>query len=685
MRSLLLLAAFFLLGIATADPTPDAAMADWESYRAHIAAANAHRRLNEASTARRWLNGTTPKHRGWEHRWLASSLDQSVTTFRDEDTPGSPNGMILSPCNQLMAVWDDAGSSTSLRLLDISTGAVIQTLATHARAIHGVAFTADGRRVATASADTSVVVWDALEGKELTAFRGHDMAVGGVAFVDDDKSLVSCSVRFHRPERRWIGEVRFWDASSGEELALVDEVGAKPLVAMSRRPGGDQVAVASWDFCVFLIDVAGRELALRLDIPRADQENQVHSVAYSPDGKWVVAGAEDGTVAVWDVATGELVREIRDHTARVGVLAFDPSGTWLATGADDAVIWLYRVGADEPGVRLYGHDRALRSLAWTDDGNALWSQSLDGSRRSWSPPSGSPGNYTFLADRGIGAVEFSPDGSKLLTALFDGHLIVWNAMTGERQHSWMGMEGGRGVNTAAWNPAGDRVLTCSWNGVANVWSLQPHILHHELRHAGGLTDIAWHRDGQRLASSMLENTVALWDMAADEPTSSSLVGFRGRPEQLAFSPVNEYLAVSCGGGASWWKLDNDEFFQSVKSTYGAGVGLAFSPDGATIYLGTANGQLVAADAATAAVKWASTLGDHTVQTLAVWPDGERLIAGMGPNALIVDTLTGDVVLTMDRQPESVYSVDVSPDGHQAAAASLDGTVCVWDDRGAGVN
>jgi hypothetical protein len=214
-----------------------------------------------------------------------------------------------------------------LRIWDSATGNERFALKGHAGAVMTVAFSPDGQRLASGSADKTVKIWDSATGKELLALKGHASAVTSVAFNPDGQRLASGSQD---------QTVKIWDAATGKELvALMGLAGAITSVAFS--PDGQRLASASLDQTVKIWDSAtGKELfALK------GHAGFVLSVAFSPDGQRLASAGIDKTVRIWDSATGKELFALKGHAGPVTTVAFSPDGRRLASGSQDGSINLW--------------------------------------------------------------------------------------------------------------------------------------------------------------------------------------------------------------------------------------------------------------------------------------------------------------------------------------------------------
>jgi WD40 repeat protein len=201
------------------------------------------------------------------------------------------------------------------------------TLRGHAGFVDGVAFSPDGKRLATASWDSTAKVWDAVSGQELLTLRGHSGGVSGVAFSPDGKRLATASDD---------ATAKVWDAISGREL-LTLRGHSNIVISVAFSPDGKRLATASGDDTAKVWDaVSGQELpTLR------GHDRPVMGVAFSPDGKRLATTSQDDTAKVWDAVSGQELLTLRGHDSAVMGVAFSPDDKRLATASYDstAKVW----------------------------------------------------------------------------------------------------------------------------------------------------------------------------------------------------------------------------------------------------------------------------------------------------------------------------------------------------------
>jgi predicted NACHT family NTPase len=271
----------------------------------------------------------------------------------------SPDGKTLASGG-----WD-----RKVRLWDALTGKEIRAFTKRQGAVSSVAYSPDGQTLAWGSRDRIVRRWDVVTGKEICACQGHQDAVSCVAYAPDGQTLASGS---------WDRTVRLWDVVTGKEIrAFKGHQGAVSSVAYS--PDGQTLASGSWDQTVGLWDVVtGRKIR-----SLKGHQSQVRSVAYSPDGKTLASGSYDRMVRVWDVAMGKEIRSLQGPQGAVSSLVYSPDGKTLASGSEDKSVRLMETATGKDRLRRSGHLGEITALSFSPDGARLVSASEDTTVLVW--------------------------------------------------------------------------------------------------------------------------------------------------------------------------------------------------------------------------------------------------------------------------------------------------------------
>ncbi len=271
-------------------------------------------------------------------------------------------------------------------------------------------------------------------------------------------------------------------------------------------PDGTRIASASDDGSVRLWDAATGAQLSSLDHP-----DYVNDVAFSPDGKLLVSGNDDGIVRVWTAATGKLVQEMTGHEYHVAGVTFSPDGTLIASASDDNTIRLWDAATGEALAVLEGHSDYVNSVVFSPDGTLIASASADDTVRLWDVSTNQ--ELSSLEHPGaVIAVAFSPDGKLLVSGNNDGIVRVWTAATGELAREMSGHEDY--VKGVAFSPDGTLIVSGSDDGTVRLWDAASGAALTVLQgHGDYVNSVAFSPDGTLIASASDDGSVRLWDVS----------------------------------------------------------------------------------------------------------------------------------------------------------------------------
>ncbi|MEA2220357.1 MAG: hypothetical protein QOJ35_2983 [Solirubrobacteraceae bacterium] len=562
----------------------------------------------------------------------------------------------------------EARSSAVAALTAAVDPGILAIMHGHSDAVTGVAFSRDGRLMASASWDRSIRLWDPRTHRQLgTPLLGHTDRIDSVAFARDGRTLVSGG---------WDGTIRFWDVRTHRQVGALSQGAAVQALAFS--PDGRILATLDVGRRVRLWDAHTHR---QLGAPLTSPTGAVVAVAFSRDGR-MLATAGGGTIRLWSMRTFRQISAPLHAPSSILGIAYGRGDHILAAGAADGKIRLWDPTTREPLGALDTGPTPVKDVAFSPDGRRLASASADNiglwnvrKRRLLRTLSGHTDSIEALA--------FSPGGRRLASASQDKTLRLWDPRAPARFGARMAGRTGV-VSRMALAADGDTLAATSDRNSVRLWSLRARRqLTWPLTEHSGIGSIGFLRDGRLLALGGARSWT--WDVRrAHRPLARPQPRLARWSDGLPLSP--DGLTVASVGRSGTIRLrDRRTGAQVGRPLSGPDEFVAltmFSPDGRWLAGATDDGTIWLWDLRDRRRRGTRLIGHAGfVGTLAFSPDSRMLASGgddrtirfwdMRAHRQIGEPLTGHT--------DVLSAVAFSPDAHTlASVAGADRTIRLWD-------
>ncbi|MEG4247707.1 MULTISPECIES: WD40 domain-containing protein [unclassified Microcoleus] len=343
---------------------------------------------------------------------VMGALQQAVYEVKERNSleghSDSVRSVAFSPDGKTLA---SASNDNSIKLWNLHTQKPIATLTGHSRGVNSVAWSPDGLTLASASDDQTIKLWNLHTQKHIATLTGHSYSVISIAFSPDGKTLASASDD---------KTIKLWNFQTQTEIKTL--TGHSSLViSVAFSPDGKTLASASYDNSIKLWNLHTQKLIATL----TEHSSLVISVVFSPDGKTLASASDDNIIKLWNLHTPKAIATLTGHSNAVYSVAFSPDGKKLASASYDNTIKLWNLHTQKVIATLTGHSNWVNSVAWSPDAKTLASASHDKTIKLWNLQTQKPIKTLRGHSDRVRSVAFSPDGKTLASASDDKTIKLW--------------------------------------------------------------------------------------------------------------------------------------------------------------------------------------------------------------------------------------------------------------------
>ncbi|MSQ96988.1 MAG: hypothetical protein EXR98_20875 [Gemmataceae bacterium] len=540
---------------------------------------------------------------------------------------------------------------------------ILAKLKGHTDAVYAVAYSPDGKFIATASLDSTVKLWDAITGKELKAYggtTGHTKQVIAVGFSEDGSMIASGSTD---------NTLKVWDVPINAPIRSLKSNEAVNAVALS--PDGTKLAIGGKDGLLKLVTPAEFKELVKFD---GVHQGAITSLAFSANGAQLASVGVDRTLRYWNTVDGKLLATVGAHTSGINAVVFNPNNTATYTVGDDGFLKFWQLPPPPLAKTLPGHGAPIRALAMTVDNTNYYTGGDDRTVRQFAI-AGVKETRSLIGPQtgGITSVATHPANLLIAVGTSDSRVWLWNNADGKVLTNWLAHAGP--IHSMQMLSAA-QLMTTGGDGLVKFWAL-PAIAPRALTHPDAVHAVAASPDGKKLYTGSADKLVRIWDTTKQAP-EKQFMGHTGPVTAVAVSPN---LALLASGGA-----DNSIRLWNQATAKESDVLLAHTAPISALGINPTGTQMLSASEDGTVKLWAlpmvapkAFVHPDQITSLILTNDGAKVLTAGNDKIVRLWNLASGVKekdyagLTLP-----IVAMAISNNNATVAAASADKTVTLWN-------
>ncbi|MEM9271541.1 MAG: NACHT domain-containing protein [Cyanobacteria bacterium P01_F01_bin.143] len=487
-----------------------------------------------------------------------------------------------------------------------------------------------------------------------------------------DKDLSRTSIKGGDFSQAHLRDINLTNSNLNNCLFAKQDFGS--VYAVSWHPQESILATGHIDGTVRIWEGAtGRELfTLR------GHDDFVRSIAWRPDGKAIASTSSDETIKIWNLETGKSTNFLTNHYSAITSVSWRADGQVFVSASNDKTIKIWNLETGRCYFTIIGHNSSVTSIVWGIKSQAFASASNDKTIKIWDSETGQCIKTLDKNDSSITSLALSSDGQTFASGHNDKTIKIWNWESGQCSRIINGHNGC--ISSVSWSPDGQAFASASNDKTIKIWNPDSGQCIRTINgHRNRIASVSWSSDGQVLASASSDKTIKIWNPDSGQ-CLSTITGHKDRILSVAWSNDDQLLA-SAGDDETIkiWNRKSGKCINSLTSHRNLIRSVVWSTDG----------QMLASASNDKTIKiWnpesgqcIKTLIGHKDSILSVaWsPDGRMLASASNDKTIkIWNPENGQCIKTLIGHHYEVTSVSWSPDGQTLASASFDLRIKIWN-------